>query len=66
LEIGLLKTVLFGNKDMADTISRTFVIVVLLDYVVILGILVRWMVRTWLPERGKTSDPRHPHGIAAS
>ena len=49
---------------MVDTISRVFVITVLLDYVVIFGILVYWTVRTWLPKPGKTSDPQRSHGIA--
>jgi hypothetical protein len=48
--------------DMADTISRTFVIFFLLDYVVLFGLLVHWMVRTWLPKPGKTSDAQRSHG----
>jgi hypothetical protein len=48
--------------DMADTISRTFVIFFLLDYVVLFGLLVHWMVRTWLPKPGKTSGAQRSHG----
>ena len=48
---------------MADTISRTFVIFFLLDYLVMFGVLVHWMVRTWLPKPSKTSHPQRmgPH-----
>jgi hypothetical protein len=49
---------------MAEMISRTFVIVVLLNYVVLLGILVHWTVRTWLPKPGKTVDPQRSHGVS--
>jgi hypothetical protein len=49
---------------MADTICRTFLIVVLLDYLVLLGLLVHWTVRTWLPKPGKTSDAQRSHGIS--
>jgi hypothetical protein len=41
---------------MADTISRSFVIVFLLGYVALFVILVHWTVRIWLPKAGKTSD----------
>jgi len=49
---------------MADAISRTFVIVFLLDYLVMFGILVHWTVRTWLPKPAKTSDSQRSHRIA--
>ena len=49
---------------MADTISKTFVMVLLLDYLVMFGILVHWTVRTWLPKPSKTSASQSSHGIA--
>jgi hypothetical protein len=49
---------------MADTISRTFVIVFLLGYVVLFGILMHRMVRTRLPKPGKTADPQRSHGVS--
>jgi hypothetical protein len=49
---------------MADTISRTFVIVFLLGYVVLFGILVHWTIRIWLPKPGKTSDLQGSHRIS--
>jgi len=49
---------------MEDTISETFVTVLLLDYLVMLCILVHWMVRTWRPKSSKTSDSQSSHSMA--
>jgi hypothetical protein len=49
---------------MADTISRAFVFFFLLDYTLMFGVLVHWMVRTWLPKPSEASDPQRigkPH-----
>ena len=49
---------------MADTISRTFVFVLLVNYLVMFGMLMHWMVRTWLPKPAKTSATKRSHDIA--
>jgi hypothetical protein len=50
---------------MAETISKTFVIAFLLDYLLIFGILVHWTIRTWVPKASKRSDPKRSHDIAS-
>jgi hypothetical protein len=62
LEIGLLGYFRW-EKGMADAISKTFVVVFLLDYLLMFGILISWAIRTWLPKAGKTSDSQRSHGI---
>ena len=49
---------------MADAISKTFVIVLLLDYVVMFGLLLHWTVRTWLAKPSKALDTQSSHGVA--
>jgi hypothetical protein len=49
---------------MAETISKTFVIAFLLDYLLIFGVLLHWTIRTWVPKASKRSDPKRSHDIA--
>ena len=64
MEVGLLSTLRLRGCGMADTISRAFVFFFLLDYTLMFGVLVHWMVRTWLPKPSEASDPQRigkPH-----
>jgi len=49
---------------MRDVIGQTFVILLFANYVVVLGLLVVWMVRTWFPGFGKHSSTERSHGTA--
>ena len=53
-----------AKREMRDTISKIFVITFFLNYLVMFGVLVRWMIRTWLPRSGKKSDAERFHGVA--
>jgi len=48
---------------MRDTICTTFVIVVFLDYLVMFGLLIHWMIQTWLPRSGRRPGSQRSHGI---
>jgi hypothetical protein len=52
------------GQVMRDVIGQTFVILLFANYVVVLGLLVVWMVRTWFPGFGKRSSTERSHGTA--
>jgi hypothetical protein len=49
---------------MRDIIGQTFVILLFANYLVVLGLLVVWTVRTWFPGSGKSSGAKRSHGTA--
>jgi hypothetical protein len=49
---------------MRDIIGQTFVIFLFANYLVVLGVLVVWMVRTWFPGSGKRSGTERSHATA--